>query len=741
MFRKMIRFLVRYRWPCIVLLAALLAAGAWQTATSLRVDNSVSIWFLEDNPDYQAYLDFQQTNGSDEVIIAMLPTADPLSKPHVEQLRQLHGAIDTLPYVTATLSLANAQYPIYSGGQLYLRSIVQLARPRANTEQLLADLPALRRQLIAPDGQHTFFFVQLDPTDQIEDRRNQIVEQVKTTVQALAPEAILSGQPILNEAFNESIYRESSSFAVYTLLVIILLLYFLLPHWSYLPIALASVAVPVAVLMGLMTGLGYSLNLVSMLIPTILLVYSVGDAVHVLNIFHQHCLENPDQDRLTQIQHALRHSLTPCFYTTLTTVVGYLALCVSPLPAFKIMGAFTFLGLGLAFLLVYAVTAIGLSFSSYTPVAPRHSRRFELGALTQRIGHLTTHRSGGILGLALVIFFGGLFSLSYLKPNTDSLDLLPDGGAKADLHQVEAALGGNARLQLQVTRTDSTLTLNAEQLRKLTQFQDSLIQNPHLAAPFSVVDFRDFLRQRLPPLTRLQPERLSSVALEEEGPAGTFFTALVNDDGGFTVAALVKELETQQLEILLADVQRYTREVFGQGYQVEVYGFLALFAQLNRFVLQTQLWSFGIAFGIAFGILFFFVGDFRTSLLALLPNLLPLAMAAIVMATFGISLNTTNAMLAPIMLGVAMDDTIHLMNQYRRYRAMGRSVQQSMDDALNYTGRALLSTTIALVCGFLVVGLSGVASVSMFGLLCAFTIVAALLADVVVLPTLIKRFC
>ena len=97
-------------------------------------------------------------------------------------------------------------------------------------------------------------------------------------------------------------------------------------------------------------------------------------------------------------------------------------------------------------------------------------------------------------------------------------------------------------------------------------------------------------------------------------------------------------------------------------------------------------------------------------------------------------------MLAPIMLGVAMDDTIHLINKFKHYRSSNLSMPESIGKALNYTGGALFSTTISLVCGFLIVGLSGVSSVSTFGFLCAFTILVALLADVCFLPALLKRF-
>jgi predicted RND superfamily exporter protein len=110
------------------------------------------------------------------------------------------------------------------------------------------------------------------------------------------------------------------------------------------------------------------------------------------------------------------------------------------------------------------------------------------------------------------------------------------------------------------------------------------------------------------------------------------------------------------------------------------------------------------------------------------------------MVLLGIPLEASNAMLAPIMLGVAMDDTIHLLHKFKAFKQEGYSTTESMNLATLYTGGALLNTTIALVCGFLIVGWSEVVSISTFGLLCAFTVGAALFADLIFLPALVKRF-
>ena len=736
---KFVFFVLARRWWIIGLLAAMTLAGAVSTALNLRINNSVSIWFLEDNVDYQAYLSFQQERGSDEIIIAMIPAVEIYGRETIDQLGRLHAAIDSLADVTATFSLANARYPVYSNRRLYYRPVYQPDRSPEQLDRLLNELPAIKKQLLSKEQQAVFFYVQLDPTDQIEERRNAIVEEVAAVFGRLIPEATISGQPILNEAFNASIYEESNFFAVVTIAVILMLLLFLLPHWQYVPIALVSIAVPVSVLVGTMTYMGYSLNLISMLIPTILMVYSVSDAVHVINIFHKEANANPELNRAGQISLALQKSWKPCLYTTLTTVVGYLALYLSPLPAFKVMGVFTFGGMLLAFVLVYVVCTIGFSFLGDVRQAAR-TPKIKIAGVVERINYWTTHRGSTILLIAGLTFGLGLFSISRLEINTDSLHLLGEGRAKADLFAIEDALGGNARFQINISRTDSATFLNEQELDRLADFQGRLDSMGQLATPVSIVNFRSFLQKRSTQLSVFNQVSLPEVIENQAEDANAFFSLFAEDFTEVNIAVNVKELETKQLEELLAEIELTFREVFPEEYyELDVHGFLALFAQLNQFILQTQFRSFGLAFLVAFGILIYFIGDWKISVLALLPNLLPLSITILLMVILGIDLEAANAMLAPIMLGVAMDDTIHLMNKFQVYRKAGDDTVTAMDKALEYTGGALLSTTIALVCGFIVVGLSGVVSVSTFGLLCAFTVLAALLADVVVLPALMKR--
>ena len=145
----------------MVLLAIAMAIGGVQTLRLLTVDNSLGIWFLEDNAAYQEYLAFQEEQGSDEVVIVMIPTEDALSKNHIAQLKELHEKTDSLPYVTTTFSLVNAKYPIYSNRKLYYRNIYRASRSRESISKLLDELPALSKQLVTEDKQFSFFYLQL----------------------------------------------------------------------------------------------------------------------------------------------------------------------------------------------------------------------------------------------------------------------------------------------------------------------------------------------------------------------------------------------------------------------------------------------------------------------------------------------------------------------------------------------------------------------------------------------------
>jgi predicted RND superfamily exporter protein len=741
-----IEFIIKFRIAIIIVLAILMGVSGYQTLQKLRVDNSLSIWFLEDDPSYKAYIDFQENFGSDEIYIAMLPVANAIGEVEMTNLAELHKSIEALPYVKTTFSLAKAKYPIYANNKINFDDLYDVKRSEKGLKSLFSKLQNITSQLVTNDYKNQFFYVQLNPTPTIEEKRQDIAGEMRSIIEKRYSNYYLTGPPVLNEAYSKGIYKESLTFGILTVLVITLMLLFLLPSKRYLVISLLSVAVPVSLLFGLITSLGFALNMISMLIPTILMVYSVSDAVHIINIYHKEGLLKKSLSKVELLTQAIRKSFTPCFYTTLTTFVGYFALYLSPLPAFKNMGVFTCIGLALSFILVYVITIIGFSFMTlnFEEVKPVLSiKKYSQSKFIEWLNRFTSqYKTTIIISFTIVLLFG-MYSIIKVKIDTNSRDLLAEGKAKQDLRTVEVELGGSNRLQLNISTVNGEKILNKDAMKQLEDFQNKLDNNPLIASPVSVITIKSFLEKRTPVLfqSNVSKDKIKNTLGELDVNDNSFFKLFSEDltTAGFTLTLM--EMRTSELEQVLDDVKRDFEASFDTtAYNLKINGFAVVFAQLNNFILETQFKSFFAAFFVAFLCLWVFIKSLKTTLLVLIPNLLPLTVLAIFMSLLDIPLDVTTAMITPIMLGIAMDDTIHLVYKYRRSKTVTGSSELRMDSAMRYTGSALFSTTIALVGGFLIIASSAVPSVRNFGLLCAVTVAIALITDIFYLPALLKKF-
>ncbi|MDG1730402.1 MAG: MMPL family transporter [Algibacter sp.] len=743
---QVISSIIKFRVAIIVILALLMGVSGYQTLKKLSVDNSLSIWFLEDDPSYKAYIDFQENFGSDEIFIAMLPVENAIGEAEMAQLNTLHKQIGALPYVKTTFSLAKAKYPIYANNKINFDDLYTEKRSEKGLKSLFSKLPNITSQLVTKDYKNHFFYIQLNPTPTIEAKRKDIAGEIRTLIEKQYANYYLTGPPVLNEAYSKGIYKESLTFGILTVLVITLLLLFLLPSKRYLIISLLSVAVPVSLLFGLITSLGFALNMISMLIPTILMVYSVSDAVHIINIYHKEGLINKSLSKVQLLTLAIRKSLTPCFYTTLTTFVGYFALYLSPLPAFKNMGVFTCIGLLLSFILVYVITIIGFSFMNLNFEDAKPVLSIKKYAQYKFIAWLNSftsqYKNTIIVSFTMVLLFG-VYSIFQVNIDTNSRNLLAEGKAKQDLRTVEVELGGSNRLQLNISTKNNEKIVNKEAIKQLENFQNKLDNNPLIASPVSVITIKSFLEKRTPVLfqSSISEDKIQNTLSELDVNDNSFFKLFSEDltTAGFTLT--LKEMRTSELEQVLEDIKRDFEASFNtSSYNLKINGFAVVFARLNNFILETQFKSFFAAFFVAFICLLIFIKSLKTTLLVLIPNILPLAILAIFMSLLNIPLDVTTAMITPIMLGIAMDDTIHLVYKYRRSKSIQGSPEKRMNNAMEYTGNALVSTTIALVGGFLIISSSAVPSVRDFGLLCAITVAIALITDIFYLPALLKKF-
>lgn len=323
---RFVSFIIRFRWAFVVLLAALSFFSLTPIARGLQVDNSLEIWFLEDEDTYNEYLQNQRDYASDEIIIAAIPITLAELPTAVSALNKLAKEIEVLDGVNTTFSLAEATYPVPTSQGLRMAPFYDAKRQEQQQLALFEQIEDYRKQLLSDDLQYTFFYVQLDESTLIEQERSALVSKIETTIWSHSNGAHISGPPILNEAYNSALKNEAGLFGALTLLVISLLLFVLLPDRRFAWAASIAVILPILFLFGLIAALGIKLNMISALIPTLLLVYALSDVVHILNAFQQQRQHAKDQSTAQLLAGAIRHSIVPCALTTLTTIIASMVL-------------------------------------------------------------------------------------------------------------------------------------------------------------------------------------------------------------------------------------------------------------------------------------------------------------------------------------------------------------------------------------------------------------------------------
>ncbi len=724
--------------------AVLTLLGGWAIVTKIQSDNSIDIWFLEDDPHYQEYLAFQKKQGSDEIVMALIK-AEPgvYDTGFVHRLAEAERKLAALPYVRKTLSLASAEAPRITGNRLLLQPLYRRGSSSEQLSRAVRAFPLSEGHLIDSSEQYTTLYLQFIPTIELKAYRQHIIQDVRKVLDPSFREYKLSGFPVYNELINTIVLEEAFKFSIAAVIVVLFVLLLFLPDLRYLLLAMGSVIVPVVVTFGLYAILGYKMNSMTIIVPTILMVYGLSDTIHILNTYH-HTVADTVPARILK---AFRASLRPCFYTTLTTMVGYMALYLAVMPALKLLGIFSALGLMFAFLSSYIVTGIGLMMLEKSKKAPtppvKISFHLKADGILHLLNRMSTEHYRLIIGGFALLFIAGFWSVPRVEIDNDSRNLMADGAFKKELEFIEHKMGGGIMFFLNLISTDDSDITHPGKMRAIRRFEKGVRESHILSHPVSIVDVKDYITKRS--ATSLFMHRdfdklMSTLQVtDKEAPV---FNLMSPDKKRATMLANVRIMSSKSYIRLHHKMDSIYAQsgLSGQGVKMEVKGYSPLYIKMVDYIYTSQLRSFIGAFIVAFLILFYFVRNLRITILALIPNLFPILMLAIFMYLLGINLEAGNSIIAPILLGIAMDDTIHLLYHYQRYHKLGRDTVQAMDHAMHFTGRAIITTTLSLVLGFMVIGFSRVETLREFGILCSSAILFALLADALLLPALIKRY-
>ena len=721
------QILHKWRLPlfAIVLLSGTLLFPGLRHA--LQIDNSLTAWFIEGDPALDNYYLLQDHFGNDEMIILALESSDGetiLDSAPRKKVQKLIRALQRDSSVATVLhpTIWRQDDPLGLGAKLPL-----LPKDLEAATSLLNQNSFLKEQFFSEDFTATRLYIKLANSPDFELRRAEIIQGIYLICEDYWPQETqyFGGLGVIYEALNELSARDFATFLGFGYLLMFLLIAVLYRHWTFTLYALATVAFSSYFTLAIYGSFGFRLNLLTTLIPTIIILLGVMDVMHILNEFRKSSTADPP--RLKAIS-ALRRIWKPCLFTSLSTMAGFLSLSISPVAILAQFGLFSALGIALALFFSFLLGVLLL------PMAPSPSQEDKTAQILGLLQDRVIHARHWILGFLVLFLVASAFSIPKLSVDTDSIGYLPeDHPVRQQSDRIESLFGPYMPLDYLV-KSDS-LPIDHPGVQDLLQELDKEVEGlPNIGRMTGYHDLLEALEQQTQGDSSLAGYALKSLLTANPAIRSSFINDTANLgrfylSGGLISASALKET--------LAQVDQIATECLGEEVEIVAAGYQSLYANIVNYVTESQLKSIALAAVLIFGLLWLFLKNLRLSLISLLPNFFPVLMLFSIMVWFGIELDTATASIASIVLSFSIDDTMHFIWHYQEARKGGESPSIARRKTMAHVGRAIVFTSLVLFAGYALMWFGSLKTVIYFGTLTAVSILAALISQLFIFPILL----
>lgn len=685
------KFIWRWRFALSALCLGLSLLAASQL-TSLAVSNSLEIWYPADDPELLNYRQFQQTYGNDELVVAAVSNIDGFaSEVGIELLGSLTDDLLDIDGVATVTSLVTV--------------------PQS--------LGEARGRLLSDDGKTTALVLQMMVGEEFELRRHQILKDIAQAIEAHEMEARLAGYGIVFDALNEESTTGTTSLLLYAHGLMILLLAFLFRKWGAVAITLLAVGNATLWTMGLYVVLGQKLNMITMVLPTLVLVIGIADCVHLLRSVAKQDRKLPQPERVVQ---GLATVIGPCLLTSVTTAAGFMALTTSGLPVVQSLGWFGGVGMMAAYITSMIICTAGLSWRGAEP----KTAASKLDAIAAGLFGVATRFPRSIIATFIVVLIVAGYGLSQLETDTNSIGYLKKSHkVRKDSDFIEATIGPYVPLEFTVRARGDIV--QGDNLDVIQQWQLDVVQMNDVGWSWSLVDALGIKRDEHPSSLAADTLRQRLARIRQFSPVTT--AAMLAGQSELRISFGIPIMSAGSIRSLIAGI--VAKADFPPHLELKPAGYSPLYTRIVDELVWSQVRGFSAAIVLIVLLLGMAMRSWRRILLALPANAIPVALTLGVMGLTGIPLDVASATIATVILGLVVDDTVHIL------KPSGSSgINDSLKIAANTAGGTLLMTTIVLALGFLVLGFAEIRSVAWFGTLTSFAMIAAILTDLLFLPAL-----
>ena len=748
--KNYIKFLQKFRWLIAIGVPLIIFSLAFNLKY-LEIDGSYRIWFAEESKTLTDYDNFRSTFGNDDALIITFQDKKGIfTKKALQSIDNITQALWKMKYIARVDSITNYQYVHSSPKEPddiivedFIKNI-QDATPSylSNRKDIAINDPLVVDGFISRDGTTTMISARLTP--KVNDESDKSIEIMKLINTILAPEIErtgykywLNGGPPLNHAF-VTIGMADMIFIPIILLASMILLFLLFRRVSGALIPIGVVSFTFLTVLAIQVLLGYKLNNFTINLPVFIIAIGIADAVHVYSIWIFHREEG--DDNFTAVERSMTKNFLPIFLTSLTTTIGFATLIISEVIPVLTLGIATASGAILAFIIsvVWMPSILLLLKKEFkTKTIQKIKEKKILG-----YGKFIVKHDKKIAIITTLIFAILAIGLSKVKVDSNTIRYFDKSvEIRQSTEFVMKNITGPMAYEIIVDSKEDGGIKEPVFLKTVELFyKDFQEAYPDVRHLNSIVDtvkrFNEVVNNNneIPNNRNMIAQYLLLYSLSL--PQGMEINDKMDvKEQNLRITARVNIVDTSKdLEMI-----NYVSDWWNKTpYSASVQGQTAMFAYMQKDVTNTLIYSLSLAIFLVSLIMLLIFKRFKILWVFILPNILPVILVIGLMGWIGITIDIGVAIAGAIIIGVAVDDTIHFLVKYFEAKKRGLSMEETFDEVLLYAGKAILFTTIILSIAFSLFAFSSFTPNQNFGIVTAFALIVALIVDLLLLPALLS---
>jgi len=733
-------------WPLALAIVVLIHAVSAVVLLKLNFNNAPEVYYPDDSPAVILRNQLRAEFPSDEVLTVLFRSDRLYAPDFLRRLNRLaedlgkHDLIDRVMTATTVEKIA-ATDDGFEVKLLIDPEQLDGASPETLRQQVLDDRFA-PEALASLDGHYMAMVVRPKPLSE-SLQRSEIKRLVNDAIDTAGLRNEFQGDagPItLDVAQLDSILHDTLLFVPLTSVIGLALLGWVVGRLR--PVVIGAVAMSTVVLptVAAIAASGQPYTMATAIIPSLLAAYTLATLLHLYaGIQRGRIALLPRPGR---IDRALSETMKPGLFNVLTTGAGLLSLTLVPIPPIQVFGVAGAWGTLLVFLTVFFLVPPFLLHWDIHRWPRRASGFGHTGKLASRLVRFSLRHPKTIVIGAIVLLIAAFPATQRVQVESDLLTFFkPDHPVSRSTKLIESELSGVTTLEISLKGAGRDSLANVETLRAIRGFQEWLEGLPEVDRTVSMAELVEEMHwamngeelafRTLPPTDQLLRQYLLIYD-------GRDMYELVNRE--YEHARIVVNLNvhgTQEIKRVIGAIRARLEQQPLSGLDVDIGGFGRLFADQENLLVKGQINSFLGAFLQIFIFMAILWRSLGAAALGIIPNLAPLYFIFVLMGIAGIYLDMATVMIASVVLGITVDDTIHLYHGYRERLKKGHSAVFAIARSFEASGRAVLAISVLLVAQFGLLANSAFIPTANFGLMTAVGLLAGQLFELLLLPALL----